>query len=58
MGVAAGTSDVAIVDYVTSPGSIGEGPDYADLVVVDKEFDGDLYGVAVVRKGSDVLRKR
>lgn len=56
MDVAAGTSDVAIVDYVTSIGSIGEGTDYADLVVVDKEFDGDLYGVAF-RKGSDVTEK-
>ncbi len=52
MDVAAGTSDAAVVDYVSSIGSIGEGTDYADLVVAPNEFPGDEYGVAF-RKGSD-----
>ncbi len=57
MDVAAGTSDVAVVDYVTSLASIGEGTDYTDLVRIDaKEFKGDIYGVAF-RKGSDVTEK-
>ncbi len=56
MDVAAGTSDVAVVDYVSSIGAIGEGTDYADLVVAPNEFPGDEYGVAF-RKGSDVAEE-
>lgn len=53
MEVAAGTADIAIVDYVTSIGSIGEGTDYADLKVVEgKDFSPEEYGIAF-RKGSD-----
>ncbi len=54
MEVAAGTADVAIVDYVTSIGSIGEGTDFADLSVVEgKGFGEEEYGIAF-RKGSDI----
>ncbi len=54
MDVAAGTSDIAIVDYVASIGSIGEGTDFEDLVVVEeKEFSPEEYGIAF-RKGSDM----
>lgn len=54
MDVEAGNSDAAIVDYVLSIGSIGEGTDYADLAVIDsKEFNEEQYGVAF-RKDSDV----
>jgi len=54
MDVAAGTSDIAIVDYVTSIGSIGEGTDFADLVAVEeREFAPEEYGIAF-RKGSDM----
>ncbi len=57
MDVAAGTSDVAIVDYVASIGSIGEGTDFADLVVVEtEEFSPEQYGIAF-RKGSDMTEK-
>lgn len=56
MDVAAGTSEVAVVDYVSSIGSIGEGTDYADLVVAPNEFPGDEYGVAF-RKGSDAAEE-
>ncbi len=56
MDVAAGTSDVAIVDYVTSIGSIGEGTDFADLVAVEAlEFSPEEYGIAF-RKGSDTAK--
>ncbi len=52
--VAAGTSDVAIVDYVASIGSIGAGTDFENLVVVDgREFAPEEYGIAF-RKGSDM----
>ena len=55
MEVKSGTADVAIVDYVTSIGSIGEGTDYADLKVVEgKDFSPEEYGIAF-RKGSDLV---
>ncbi len=55
MEVKAGTADYAIVDYVTSIGSIGEGTDYADLAVVEgKDFSPEEYGIAF-RKGSDLV---
>ena len=57
MEVKSGTADIAIVDYVTSIGSIGEGTDYDDLVVVKAEdFAAEEYGIAF-RKGSDVTEK-
>lgn len=57
MEVKAGTADIAIVDYVTSIGSIGEGTDYADFVVVEAEdFAAEEYGIAF-RKGSDLTEK-
>ena len=54
--VEAGTSDVVVLDYVLATGSIGEGTDYTDLVMIDKGFDAQEYGVAF-RKGSDVTEK-
>ena len=57
MDVASGTSDIAIVDYVTSIGSIGEGTDFANLAVVEgKDFNPEEYGIAF-RKGSDFTAK-
>lgn len=53
MDVAAGTSDIAVIDYIMSTGSVGEGTDFADLVVIDNEYPGEEYGAAF-RKGSDV----
>lgn len=54
MEVEAGTADIAIVDYVTSIGSIGEGTDFVDLAVVaGKDFSPEEYGIAF-RKGSDI----
>ena len=55
MEVKSGNADIAIVDYVTSIGSIGEGTDFADLTVVEgKDFSPEEYGIAF-RKGSDVV---
>lgn len=57
MEIESGISDVAVVDYVMSIGSIGEGTDYSDLVVVDgKKFSPEEYGIAF-RKGSDITEK-
>lgn len=56
MEVSAGTADAAIVDYVMSIGSIGEGTDYADLVVEGDGYSPEEYGIAF-RKGSDMTAK-
>ena len=56
MEVKAGTADVAIVDYVASIGSIGEGTDFADLKVEGEGYSEEEYGIAF-RKGSDVTNK-
>ncbi|MBR5135035.1 MAG: transporter substrate-binding domain-containing protein [Clostridia bacterium] len=56
MEVKAGTADAAIVDYVMSIGSIGEGTDYEDLVVEGDGYSKEEYGIAF-RKGSDMTAK-
>ncbi len=56
MEVASGTADAAIIDYVMSIGSIGEGTDYADLVVSGEGYNPENYGIAF-RKGSDATAK-
>lgn len=53
MEVEAGTSDVAVIDYVMAGSSTGEGTDYEDLVIIDKGFASEQYGVAF-RKDSNV----
>lgn len=52
MEVSSGTADACVIDYVTALGSIGEGTDYADLVVVEALTFGEeeQYGIAF-RKG-------
>lgn len=54
MEVKSGTADACVIDYVTALGSIGEGTDYADLVVVEALTFGaeEQYGIAF-RKGED-----
>lgn len=56
MEVSAGTADAAIVDYVMSIGSIGEGTDYENLVVEGVGYSEESYGIAF-RKGSDLVDK-
>ena len=56
MEVASGTADAAVVDYVMSIGSIGEGTDYENLVVSGDGYSPENYGIAF-RKGSDVTAK-
>lgn len=57
MEIKAKTADIAIVDYVMSIGSIGEGTDYADLVVVEKEFAPEQYGVAFKKGNTELCDK-
>ena len=57
MEVKAGTADVAVVDSVCALAMVGEGTDYADMVVnLDNNFGEQEYGIAF-RKGSDVTEK-
>ena len=56
MEVNAGTADAAIVDYVMSIGSIGEGTDFENLVVKGDGYAPEFYGIAF-RKGSDFTAK-
>ncbi len=56
MEVSAGTADAAIIDYVMSIGSIGEGTDYENLVVKGDGYAPEDYGIAF-RKGSDFTAK-
>ena len=53
MDVKAGTSDVAVIDFVMAGGSIREGSSYEDLDIIDLNFPSEEYGAAF-RKGSDV----
>ena len=57
MEVKAGTSDIAIIDYIRSKGTIKEESDYSDLTVIEaKSFAPEEYGVAF-RKGADTTQK-
>ena len=56
MEVASGTADAAIIDYVTSIGSIGKGTDYENVVIDGEGYEPENYGIAF-RKGSDVTAK-
>ena len=50
--VSSGTADMAVIDYIASLGTIGEGTDYSNLTtVVYDDFAGEQYGIAF-RKGS------
>ena len=53
MEVAAGTADAAVLDLTLANAMVGEGTDYANLVIVDRLAVED-YGVAF-RKGSDIV---
>ena len=52
MEVQAGTSDACVIDLLMAGAMIGEGTDYANLVIKD-ELNVEEYGAAF-RKGSDV----
>lgn len=52
--VKSGTADVAVVDSVCALGMVGEGTDYADMVVnLDNNFGLQEYGIGF-RSGSDL----
>ena len=57
MEVKSKTADMCIVDYVLTIGSIGEGTNYEDLAVIDKDFSPEEYGIAF-KKGNTELRDK
>ena len=58
LDVKSGNADVAVIDYITALGSIGEGTDFTDLVVVEGlSFGADEeYGIAF-RKDSNLTEE-
>jgi len=57
MEVKAGTADAAVLDWTLAKSMVGEGTDYADLVMIDGlELATEEYGIAF-RKGSDMTEK-
>lgn len=58
MEVKSGTADIAVIDYVMSIGSIGEGTDYSDIAVVsEKEFSPEEYGIGFRKNSPETLKK-
>lgn len=56
MDVSSGTSDFAVCDYTMAVGSLGEGTDYTDLVMIDNNYESQDYAIAF-RKGADTVEK-
>ena len=58
MEVKAGTSDIAIIDYVMSIGTLKAGSDYADLKIIEsKDFAPEQYGIAFRKDSPETLEK-
>ena len=58
MEVKSGTADVAVIDYVMTIGSIGEGTDYENLRIVEgKDFAPEQYGIAFRKNSPDTVKK-
>ncbi len=56
--VKSGTSDIAVIDYVMSIGTLRAGSDYADLKVIEsKSFAPEQYGVAFRKNSPETLEK-
>ena len=56
--VKSGTSDIAIIDYVMSIGTLRDGSDYADLKVIEsKSFAPEQYGIAFRKDSPETLEK-
>lgn len=58
MEVAAGTADGCVVDYVLSIGMIGDGTDFANLVLVEgRSFGDEEYGIAFRKEDTETTKK-
>ena len=55
--VKSGTADAVVLDYTLASAMVGEGTDYADLMIIDGlDLQVEEYGIGF-RKGSDVAAK-
>lgn len=58
MEIKAGTTEIGVIDYVMAKASVGEGTDYADLMIVDSvELPPEEYAVGI-RKDDVELQKK
>ena len=59
MEVKSKTADIAIIDAVTAAGSIGEGTDYDDLMIVDviSDADSEVYAVGIRQGDTELTAK-
>ena len=58
MEVAAGTADIAVIDYVMTIGSIGKGTDFEGLSVVpSKDFAPEQYGISFRKNSPETVAK-
>lgn len=58
MEVKAGTSDIAIIDFVMSKGTVRPDSDYKDLAVIEqKTFAPEQYGIAFRKDSPETLEK-
>lgn len=57
MEVAAGTADIAVIDYIMSIATVGAGTSYENLTITTLEFEPEQYGIAF-RKGDAELTKK
>lgn len=51
------TAEICLVDYVLTIGSIGEGTNYEDLVVLEKDFAPEEYGIAFKKGNTELCDK-
>ena len=59
MEVKSKNADIAIIDAVTAAGSIGEGTDYDDLMIVDviSSADSEVYAVGIRKSDTELTAK-
>jgi polar amino acid transport system substrate-binding protein len=57
MEVLAGTADMTVVDGTLAADKIKEGSDFMGLVIIDKNFPSEEYGIAFRKNSPDTLKK-
>ncbi|MBQ4637362.1 MAG: transporter substrate-binding domain-containing protein, partial [Clostridia bacterium] len=58
MEVKAGTSDVAVLDYVMAKAMVGEGTDYTDLQMIEGlELNAEEYAIGFRKNSPETLKK-
>jgi len=54
--VKSGTVDVGVIDYVMAKASIGEGTDYADLMIVDADLTSEEYAIGFRKNSPETVK--